>query len=59
MPNVIDREIPNECQYIKEWEVWEAQECQECGKVFDEEDVLECDVCKSRDFHMVEIVVED
>jgi recombinational DNA repair protein RecR len=58
LPNIIDRDTPNELQYIKEWDVFEVQECNVCGKIF-EEDVFECDVCDSRDFSRTEMIVEE
>ena len=36
LPNKIDRETPNECQYIKEWEVWEVYECDNCGEIYED-----------------------
>jgi rubrerythrin len=58
LPNKIDRETPNECQYIKEWEVWEVYECGVCGNTF-EEKPTECEFCGSTDFTPIEIIMED
>ena len=58
LPNKIDREIPNECQYIEEWEVWEVYECKECGAIYEDEP-QECEFCGSTEFHAVEQIMEE
>ena len=61
LPNVIDRETPNECQFIKEWDIWEVYECVECGAIYYEDKPEKCTAkdCDSTEFHTVEQIMED
>lgn len=37
LPRVLDRDLPEELQYIKEWDIYEAYKCDNCGYVHEEE----------------------
>ena len=58
LPNKIDRETPNECQYTHEWTVWEVYQCDNCGEIY-EDKPQECDKCDCTEFSAVEETIQE
>lgn len=72
LPKVIDRFTPDECQYVKEWDVCEVYQCDCCGEIYEDkphkdyvcgaiykDGPLKGERCDSTEFSPVEQIMEE
>jgi hypothetical protein len=52
LPNILDRDLPEECQYTKSKDIYRGYRCLICGKIATE--LLSC-CCNEHDFEEVEV----